>query len=92
MTRLTLLLLAIILGGGSAYALAPRPVEDYPEYRAFTRYQDICFNGDLADKDIAEACWRRDQFYQTLVRYGFCWGPDDVIETQKHWSRCVSPQ
>jgi hypothetical protein len=53
--------------------------------------QDKCKGGSGDDPATQRSCDRRDHLWNQIEHLGWCYGPEDEIEANKHWMACPTP-
>ncbi len=88
------IILTVLLSIASVCAMAGAP-KATPGAQAlmsqYDRLNDQCRGGSGDNPSTISVCNQRDKLYPTIVKTGWCWGPDDVAGYEKKWIRCEKP-
>ncbi len=74
-----------------SFASSADPSMAAPVQQLVSQYDSAnegCRGGSGDDPATRRACQRREDIYSRIQNAGWCWGPADAFEYQKHWVVC----
>ena len=86
-TRIQTVIFLAAIGLATVGHAAPRYPITAGEVIAADDAEDLLCRDQLGNSLSEPACARRDQLTHYLAKRGWCWGPDEAIEAERHWMR-----